>query len=60
MNDWKVKRFVVFSGEHYYPCGGWNDQDDSFDTLEEAQGFVKKLGRAWVQIVDLKMGEQVS
>lgn len=37
----KYKKYIVFSFEHYYPGGGLGDISDSFDTLPEAQQFVK-------------------
>lgn len=39
----KVKRFVVFKMEQYYPAGGFGDYDSSWDTEEEAKAQVKKL-----------------
>lgn len=31
-----MKRFAIFSIDHYYPSGGMNDFHKSFDTLDEA------------------------
>jgi hypothetical protein len=31
-----MKRYLVFAGDTYYPSGGWNDFQRSFDKLEEA------------------------
>jgi hypothetical protein len=31
-----MKRYAIFSIDHYYPSGGMNDFHKSFDTLEEA------------------------
>jgi hypothetical protein len=38
-----MKRFLLFAGELYYPCGGWRDFIDSFDTLAEAEAKADKL-----------------
>lgn len=61
MNDGniKIKRYVVFAGEHYYPSGGWGDYRGSFDTLEEAQALIGTLGPStydWAHVVDLETG----
>jgi hypothetical protein len=32
-----MKRYLVFSGQTYYPSGGWEDFIGSFDTPEEAE-----------------------
>lgn len=31
-----MKRYAIFSIDHYYPSGGMNDYHKSFDSLEEA------------------------
>jgi hypothetical protein len=38
-----MHRFLVFGGDYYYPCGGWEDFQDSFDSFEEAQNLARKL-----------------
>ena len=38
----KFKRFMVWRSEEYYPGGGLNDFEESFDTLEEAENFIKE------------------
>jgi hypothetical protein len=35
-----MKRFLLFSYDDYYPCGGWNDFDGDFDTVEAAKEYV--------------------
>lgn len=55
----KVKRFVLFAGEQYYPSGGWEDYDSSFDTLEEAKTRAQEVTSDWRDIVDLETGEVV-
>ena len=34
-----MKRFLVFSGDEYYPKGGMEDFQGSFDTFQEAKNF---------------------
>ena len=32
-----MKRYIVFAGDTYYPCGGIEDYVGAFDSLEEAK-----------------------
>lgn len=56
----KVKRYVVFGSESYYPGGGWSDFVNSFDTFSEAlecaDGFWKQKHP---EIIDLETGEDL-
>lgn len=36
-----MKKYLVFLYYTYYPCGGIDDFEDSFDTFEEAEKCVK-------------------
>jgi hypothetical protein len=56
----KVKRFVVFAGDKYYPAGGWDDHVGSFDTEAEARLVLKNAPDDWGHIIDLETGEEVS
>lgn len=47
-----MKRFLVFYYLDYYPSGGWNDFEDSFDTAEEAIAF-----HGACQVVDSASGK---
>lgn len=51
-----MKRFLVFTGDTYYPGGGWSDFSGSFDTLDEAKkGAVAKMHldhEDWAHVVD--------
>lgn len=38
-----MKRYFVFAYDRYYPAGGWNDFQESFITLDEAQTFATSL-----------------
>ena len=31
-----MKRYLLFYGDGYYPCGGWNDFHGDFDSLDDA------------------------
>ena len=56
----------MFTGDTYYPSGGWRDFKGSFDLVEEAEEEVrrmrndKELGFDWFQIVDVQMKGTVS
>jgi hypothetical protein len=60
-----MKRFLLFAGYNYYPRGGANDLQDSFDTEEEAIVEGNKLTNLslnyaeydWFNIIDTKEGE---
>ena len=54
--EFAVKRFVVFSGDQYYPDGGWSDFKSSHDTLNEALSTARG---DWWHIVDLVAGKIV-
>ncbi len=51
-----MKRFLLFAGDQYYPCGGWRDFQGSFDTLEEALAKAADIHHDWFQIVDSQSG----
>ena len=48
-----MKRYLLFSGDNYYPGGGWNDFKGAFNTVEEAVQHGDKLGYDWYQVVHL-------
>ena len=49
-----MKRFLVFSGDHYYPSGGWKDFRGSYAILEEAKA--SEPGGDWAHIIDTESG----
>lgn len=57
----KIKRFVVFAFDTYYPAGGVNDMRGTFKTLEKAQDFCRTSLSEWdyVEILDLKTGDVI-
>ncbi len=50
-----IKRFVVFSGDRYYPSGGWRDYQASYDTLDAAAEA--PITGDWCHIIDLTTGQ---
>lgn len=54
-----MKRFVLFSFNDYYPAGGMNDYNGSFDTLEEAQIKSSYSDCLYQEILDLEKSQLV-
>lgn len=59
-------RYAVFAWYTYYPCGGFNDFRESFDTLDDAKSYVfhvlsdSELGDfEHYEIIDLESGESL-
>jgi len=42
-----MKPYLLFYGMTYYPNGGWEDFQGSFDTLEEAKAAVPAIGQGY-------------
>ncbi len=55
-----MKRYLLFSGDEYYPRGGWDDFQGEYDTLEEAKIIVERQGDDWYHIIDLTTKETVA
>jgi hypothetical protein len=55
-----MKRFLIFAYDMYYPVGGRNDEQASFDTLEEALLEAEKLHHDSYDILDLENREWVA
>ena len=55
-----LKQFLVFAYNGYYPSGGWNDFQDSFDSLEAAAESLTMSDADFANIVDLQTGENKS
>ena len=49
--------FLVFAGSFYYPSGGWDDYQETFETAEEAVRYAKSLYEDWWHVVELGKGE---
>jgi hypothetical protein len=58
-----IKRYVVFSFPSYYPTGGWGDFTDSFEDLEKAKEWCRKIETTdrfeYAQLIDLHTGEEI-
>ena len=50
-----LKRFAVFSGDWYYPRGGWRDYQGSYETLDGA--VEAPISGDWFHVVDLATGQ---
>lgn len=54
-----MKRYLLFTGDNYYPSGGWDDFVDSFDSLPDALAALGAHGRKmdWFHVVDSHTGK---
>jgi hypothetical protein len=51
-----LKRYLLTSGDSYYPTAGAHDFIETFDTIEEAKDKIISMNRAsgkWVAIIDM-------
>ena len=65
-----MKRYALFAGNFYYPCGGWGDFESAFDTIDDAKaagsaelqirGGAYSNEQDWYHVVDLQTGEIVA
>lgn len=56
----KLKRYLTFAYDMYYPAGGWADFRGSFDLLEEASEHLKSFPYYDHHcIVDSEIGEEI-
>ncbi len=57
-------RFLVFAGSNYYPVGGWEDRQGSFNSLAEAIASAKMVAKrefdGWWHVVDIQEGKIVA
>jgi hypothetical protein len=58
-----MKRFLLFSGDDFYPNGGWDDFSGDFDTVEAARTAAPETDDIyepkWWHIVDLTTMQKV-
>lgn len=60
-----MKRFLVFKGNNYYPCGGMDDFKGDYDSLKEAVFNVTQLlvvegyEYTWGHIYDTELRQEV-
>ena len=59
-----LKRYILFAGLNYYPAGGWNDMNLSFDATEEVllenpELPLKIKDFDWHHVIDTHTGERV-
>ena len=48
--------FLLFAGDHYYPCGGWEDFRGAYGSLELAKEAAHTQACDWWHIVDVSAG----
>lgn len=49
-----IKRWAVFAGDNFYPCGGMSDYQASFSVRRDAYDYAKSLRRDWVIVYDME------
>lgn len=58
-----MSRYIVFSGEAYYPQGGAFDLDETFDDVNLARNYSSKVVKTkdydWSHVYDTKNSELV-
>lgn len=54
-----MKRYLLFSGDFYYPSGGWMDFIQDFDSLGEAKLAARSISDDWFQIADTHIMEVI-
>lgn len=58
----KLKRYLLFSYVDYYPSGGWNDFEESFDDVVKAKaaamGCLSKHG--YIDLIDSETGANMA
>jgi hypothetical protein len=65
-----MNRYAIFGGDYYYPNGGWDDLREDFETVEQAQTYVREelvtviwggdMRDQWWHIIDLNTGLKVA
>lgn len=56
----KLKRFILFAGDDYYPAGGWHDCIGSADSVEDAIKAAADHKHDWWHIIDAETGQEVN
>jgi hypothetical protein len=46
-------RYLVFGGMMYYPSGGWDDYQNSFDSMDDAEYWLSTHTFDWWHIIDI-------
>ena len=55
-----MKRYFIFAYDTFYPEGGMNDYQASFDSLEDAKEYTKTLtGYDYIEIWDMEKMEEI-
>jgi hypothetical protein len=46
-----MKPYLLFAGDDYYPCGGWQDYKGDFNSESEAMEYLANAHCGWWHIV---------
>jgi hypothetical protein len=48
--------YLLFTGDIYYPSGGWRDFEGAFASLEQAREYAREIDCDWWHIV---LGDEI-
>lgn len=51
-----MKRYLLFSGDIYYPCGGWHDFVGDFETADQVLAAARAEYNDWAHAFDTTAG----
>ena len=51
----KMKRYLLFFGEKYYPSGGWKDFGGGYDSVNDAITAYAQLDGDWAHVIDTQL-----
>lgn len=56
-----LKQYLLFAGDNYYPCGGWGDFVEDFDSEVEALKWLaqSKEKYDWYHVVDTNIKQEI-
>lgn len=55
-----MNRYLLFAGDQYYPCGGWNDFRGGFSSIEDARDATRDKDFDWWHVIDIQTGQRVA
>ena len=56
-----MKRYLLFTGVYYYPCGGAEDYHSCYDTIEELKIKMDQINNknVWFNVLDTLSGKML-
>ena len=56
--DKVTERYIVFTYDQYYPCGGWHDKRGVHGTLDEAIDAAKSSSEEYWEVVRIGVTDE--